>query len=164
MLTEKDLEALHPVLTRSARRYRCSAEDRQDIVACALGKVWRVRGRLESAQHRQFALRVLDRCHLDLIREQKNKSTVGLFDEGAVMAHGTLDGLAKVIALAHQSEMLEAVRQLPKKQRDTIILVCVEDSSYQEAAKALGCSVGTIRSRLHAARQTLRSLLVPALA
>jgi len=39
------------------------------------------------------------------------------------------------------------------------VLVDMEGLSYEEAAKVLGCPIGTIRSRLHRARSLLREKL-----
>jgi RNA polymerase sigma-70 factor (ECF subfamily) len=57
---------------------------------------------------------------------------------------------------------LEAViRALPFEYRSVLILREVEGLSYAEIAEVLGCSVGTVRSRLSRARQGARRLLAP---
>ena len=50
---------------------------------------------------------------------------------------------------------------LPEAQRETVLLVYVEGLSYAEAAEFLGTPVGTIMSRLAAARLTLGKLRPP---
>jgi RNA polymerase sigma-70 factor (ECF subfamily) len=52
-----------------------------------------------------------------------------------------------------------ALRKLTPDQRAVVILADVEDRSYQEIADVLACSIGTVRSRLHRARQQLRKLI-----
>lgn len=54
-----------------------------------------------------------------------------------------------------------ALQQLPAAFRDAVFLCDLEERSYEEAAKALDCPVGTIRSRLHRARQMLAAKLEP---
>lgn len=58
-----------------------------------------------------------------------------------------------------QGERLRLVRKailaLPEKYREVIVLCDLEEISYQQAAEALGCRVGTLRSRLHRARELL---------
>ena len=49
----------------------------------------------------------------------------------------------------------EAVLALPAGYREVVILCDLHEHPYQEAASALGCSVGTVRSRLHRARSLL---------
>lgn len=47
----------------------------------------------------------------------------------------------------------EAIDRLPEEQRDVLLLVCVEDVSYREAAEILGLPIGTVMSRLARARR-----------
>jgi RNA polymerase sigma-70 factor (ECF subfamily) len=51
--------------------------------------------------------------------------------------------------------LLKAVALLPIRYREAIVLCDLESRSYEEAATALGCAVGTIRSRLHRGRELL---------
>jgi RNA polymerase sigma-70 factor, ECF subfamily len=57
------------------------------------------------------------------------------------------------------SEMIESVRQavlaLPAHYREVVVLCDLHEMSYAEAAAALSCAVGTVRSRLHRARALL---------
>jgi RNA polymerase sigma-70 factor, ECF subfamily len=48
-----------------------------------------------------------------------------------------------------------AVSDLPARLRSTVLLVDVGELTYEEAAVALGCPVGTVRSRLSRARKAL---------
>lgn len=56
------------------------------------------------------------------------------------------------------AEVLRAVMGLPEAQRITVFLVYVEGFSYQEAADHLQIPIGTIMSRLAAARRKLAAL------
>jgi RNA polymerase sigma-70 factor (ECF subfamily) len=58
-------------------------------------------------------------------------------------------------ALDASSEVDQALKQLPEVFRDVVLLVDVEGLTYEEAAAALSCPVGTIRSRLARARKQL---------
>jgi RNA polymerase sigma-70 factor (sigma-E family) len=58
--------------------------------------------------------------------------------------------------------VLDAVRALPRRQRETVILRYYEDLSERDVATALGCSVGTVKSQLARARNTLAQRLTPA--
>lgn len=49
----------------------------------------------------------------------------------------------------------QAVGSLPEDYRETVVLCDLEGMSYEEAAAALECPVGTVRSRLHRARALL---------
>jgi RNA polymerase sigma-70 factor (ECF subfamily) len=48
-------------------------------------------------------------------------------------------------------------RQLPQDQQEALRLIAVEERSYEEVAGAMGCPVGTLKSRVHRARLHLRS-------
>jgi RNA polymerase sigma-70 factor (ECF subfamily) len=52
-----------------------------------------------------------------------------------------------------------AMEKLPPDQKAAIIFREVEGLSYQEMAEAMGCSIGTVMSRLHYGRKRLRELL-----
>lgn len=49
----------------------------------------------------------------------------------------------------------QAISTLPENYREVVVLCELEEMSYEEAASALDCPVGTIRSRLHRARGIL---------
>ena len=64
-----------------------------------------------------------------------------------------------------QSEIGElvgrAVRSLPPLQREVLILAEYEELSLEGIARAVDAEVGTVKSRLHRARQNLRRMLAP---
>ena len=61
--------------------------------------------------------------------------------------------------LDHQLDVWDAVRSLPERQRACIVLRYLEDMTEAEIADALGCAVGTVKSQMFRARQTLARLL-----
>jgi RNA polymerase sigma-70 factor (ECF subfamily) len=48
-----------------------------------------------------------------------------------------------------------AVQALPRRYREVVVLCDLEEIDYADAAVALGCPIGTVRSRLHRARALL---------
>jgi len=48
---------------------------------------------------------------------------------------------------------------LPPEFRETVVLCELEEMSYEEAAQALECPIGTVRSRLHRGRALLLAKL-----
>ena len=54
-----------------------------------------------------------------------------------------------------------ALDRLPEEFKTAVVLADVEGLSYDEIAVAVGCPVGTVRSRLHRAREMLRHALRP---
>ena len=54
---------------------------------------------------------------------------------------------------------LNAVRKLPEKQRDAVLLVYAEELSHAAAAEIMGIKEATVSFHVHEARKTLRGLL-----
>lgn len=75
-------------------------------------------------------------------------------DEAMVMpvSGGQMESLAA-------RDILSALEQLPEQQREVLLLVGLEQFSYEEAAQVLGVPVGTVMSRLSRARERMRQLL-----
>lgn len=67
-----------------------------------------------------------------------------------------LDGLQRSAQVAF---VREAVLSLPSHYREVVLLIELEETSYEEASEALGVPVGTIRSRLSRARGLLEKKL-----
>lgn len=55
--------------------------------------------------------------------------------------------------------LAKALEELGSEQRQIVLLADIEEYSYQEIADIVGCTVGTVRSRLHRARGQLRKLV-----
>jgi len=52
-----------------------------------------------------------------------------------------------------------ALDRLPDDQREVLVLRFLEEMSYEEIARVVGCQLGTVRSRLYYGKQALRRLL-----
>ena len=57
-----------------------------------------------------------------------------------------------------EAEFMKLLNQLPPPQRSVLLLHFVEDFSLDEIAGITGVSIGTVKSRLHYAKKTLRRL------
>ena len=56
-------------------------------------------------------------------------------------------------------ELWTAVRALPEKQRDAVLLIYAEDLNHAAAADIMGCKETTVSWHIHEAKKTLRGLL-----
>ena len=56
-------------------------------------------------------------------------------------------------------EIIEAIRRVPAKFAQVVLLTDVEEFSYKEAAELLQVPIGTVMSRLHRGRRLLRQEL-----
>src|SRR5262245_25159111 len=70
------------------------------------------------------------------------------------------EGPGEEVLRKESSQVLsDAIRSLPEKYRTAFILKEVQELQYEEVARILGCSAGTIKSRLHRARELLQRKL-----
>jgi RNA polymerase sigma-70 factor (ECF subfamily) len=58
-----------------------------------------------------------------------------------------------------EAEFMRLLNELPPPQRSVLLLHFVEDFSLEEIAGITGVSIGTVKSRLHYAKKSLRKLL-----
>jgi RNA polymerase sigma-70 factor (ECF subfamily) len=66
-----------------------------------------------------------------------------------------VQAIARVDAIRQLREAGEAIRGLPRREREVLALLAWSDLSYGEIAEALGLPVGTVRSRLARSRKRL---------
>jgi RNA polymerase sigma-70 factor (ECF subfamily) len=79
-------------------------------------------------------------------------------DDGRKMAVRD-DPLADLARQRQEAALSRALLGLPAKYRTAIVLCDLQQLSYADAARALGCAVGTVRSRLHRGRARLARML-----
>jgi len=84
-------------------------------------------------------------------------------DDGEGVWGAPFVGREDPLADLARAETIERVRQgvlaLPPAYREVVVLCDLQEIDYAEAARALGCPVGTVRSRLHRARTLLMQKL-----
>jgi RNA polymerase sigma-70 factor, ECF subfamily len=64
-----------------------------------------------------------------------------------------------VLAQFLDTEVEESLKSLPVEFLEVIVLIDVQELTYEEAAAAIGCPIGTIRSRLSRGRRLLQVAL-----
>lgn len=106
------------------------------------------------ARNRVLKRLARDRSFVSLSNETTDEA--GASDERLVTGDDPLDELTR-------NETIEAVRQailaLPPHYREVVVLCNMQEMNYEQAAAIIGCPVGTVRSRLHRARQMLTDKL-----
>jgi RNA polymerase sigma-70 factor (ECF subfamily) len=103
---------------------------------------------------RAWLLTILRHLYIDQLRARRE---IPVDDESAPWRNleaptGVVDGLVL-------RDLQRALYCLPFEQREVLLLVCVEELTYQEASVALSVPVGTVMSRLSRAREHMRALL-----
>jgi len=74
----------------------------------------------------------------------------------------SVDALTALVERESKEALRRAVLTLPAVYREALVLCDLEELEYAEAARVVGCSLGTIRSRLHRARSLLAAKLTSA--
>jgi RNA polymerase sigma-70 factor (ECF subfamily) len=94
------------------------------------------------------------------LSDQHRRRRRGVHDALLEVAEAQLPGVAggQDSALAHR-DLLRAFAALSEEQRSVLVLIAVEDLSYEETARVLGVPVGTVMSRLSRGRERLRHLM-----
>jgi len=156
----RDFIQFIPRLRRYARALtgdRARADDLvQDTLERALIKyhLWQPGSNL-----RAWLFTIMHNVFVNQLRAQPAGMTDGLDDESAPMT-----------VRPTQSDWLEvrdlqaALSRLPDEQREVLLLVGLEQMTYEETSGVLGIPMGTVMSRLSRARGRLRTLLADAAA
>jgi RNA polymerase sigma-70 factor (ECF subfamily) len=149
------LEPLIPALRRYAYallRNHAAADDLvQDTLERALSH-WT--SRRPDGELRAWLFSILRNLHIDAYRQARRRGTEVEIDEVDHRETAT-----RQEAALEARDVLAALEQLPEEQKSLLLLIGVEDFSYDEAARILGVPIGTVMSRLSRARQRLRSIV-----
>jgi RNA polymerase sigma-70 factor, ECF subfamily len=150
------IEAHIPGLRRFAcallRGDRQGADDLvQDCLERAVSR-WHLR-RAEGDVRRWLYTILYNRFLSEKHRQRRHGVPDALFEVAEAELPGVEGG--QDWALEHR-DLLRAFAALPEEQRSVVLLIGVEDLSYQQAARVLGVPIGTVMSRLSRGRERLR--------
>lgn len=152
---DAEIEAQIPGLRRYAFalvRDRDRADDLvQDCLERALSR-WRVP--MEEEDLRRWLFTILRNLFLSSCRDERRRGAPAPLDE-----QGGLGVPAEQERGLVARDALGALSQLPEEQQSLLLLIAVEDLSYDTAARVLGVPIGTVMSRLSRARRSLRALM-----
>jgi RNA polymerase sigma-70 factor (sigma-E family) len=145
-------------LVRTAHMIVWDLKDAEDLVQDCLFKVARRWSRVGAMDDPlAYTRRVL--VHLAL--RQAGRRARRRAELEATPAQEVADAAAALVGLETREELLEALSQLPPRQRAAIVLRYFLDLSEAETARALGCSVGTVKSNTSKGLARLRQTFIP---
>lgn len=144
--------------------------DAEDLVQDAFVKAYRFFGNYNrSMPFENWLYRIMSNIFVDWLR-RRPKAHIRSLDEPIRQEEGettldiadTAEG-PEAITLSYEldAEMQAALNTLSEDFRLTVILCDIEGLSYEEISEVMGCSIGTVRSRLHRGRKLLREKLRP---
>jgi len=148
-----------PRLRRYARVLTRDREAADDLVQDCLERawsrfhLWRRRDNL-----RAWLFTIMHNLHANHVRRAKSRPITTSIDLN--------DASQRLPSIRPMQEdgletrgLAAALEQLPDEQREVLVLVALEQFSYEEAARVLGIPIGTVMSRLSRARERLRRQL-----
>ena len=150
------LIACIPRLRRYARALLGGRADADDLVQDTVERGWdKLASWRRGSDMRPWLFGIMHNLHVDSQRRPA-LATEALDDELPPAASVAGDAAMHRLALR---DMDRALQQLPPEQRAVLLLVALEEMTYDEVAAALQIPLGTVMSRLSRARERLRLLM-----
>lgn len=175
--TREELAQYEAIVQRYARHvyniaYRMAGNeaDARDLVQEAFLRVYRALRRVEpDAPLERWLYRIVSNLHIDLLRKRPRMRVESL-DAPVETARGEVsreiaDLESSPEAILDRGHLDAAIQRalgaLPQELRLVVVLSDIEGLAYEEIATMLRIPLGTVKSRLHRARQTLQQRLRP---
>jgi RNA polymerase sigma-70 factor, ECF subfamily len=160
---ERAVEQYGKATYNFALRLTGNDADARDLTQDAFVRVYRAwRSFKPGTSFLSWIYRIVTNLHRDELRRRKGRYLVELPEEnesrstGALLAETPIDDY---VERQFSEPVARGLDGLTAEQRRIVVLADIEECSYQEIATIVGCSVGTVRSRLHRARTQLRKLI-----
>ena len=151
-----------------AYRLAGNEADARDLAQEAFIRVYRAwRSFQPGTSFLSWIYRIVTNLYRDELRRRKGRFQEELPEDNAPQEFGgqrplAVDPIGEYLEGQLGEPLARALAQLSPDQRQVIVLADIEEYSYQEIADIVGCSIGTVRSRLHRARALLRRLVIRA--
>ena len=148
------LIACIPRLRRYARALLGAKPEAEDLVQDTVERGWsRLSSWRSGNDMRAWLFSIMHNIHIDQVRNPSIQ-TVELADDLSTPGPDSTQAGGLEIR-----DMEFALGLLPVEQREILLLVVLEEMTYQEVASTLHIPVGTVMSRLSRARERMRVLL-----
>jgi RNA polymerase sigma-70 factor, ECF subfamily len=145
---------VHRVCLRMAYRYASNPSEAEDIAQDALLRAWRRRSTLRDADRRTPWLATIVRNEAFRQHARVRPDPVSVVD----LHEGVED--ERVVATVEQADLRAALKRLSERDRRLLELRYREDLTQAAIADKLGIPEGTVKVRLHRARNKLRRAYV----
>ncbi len=144
-----------PQLRRYARALTGDSTAAEDLVQDTLERAWMRIGlwRLGS-DLRAWLFTIMHNLYVNQLKADSRKQ-----DPSAEQAALDLSVRPTQEDRLELRDLNKALRRLSNEQREVVLLVGLEQMTYEEAAKVLGVPIGTVMSRLSRGREQLRAMM-----
>jgi RNA polymerase sigma-70 factor (ECF subfamily) len=162
---ERAMEQYGKATYNFAYRLTGNEADARDLTQDAFIRVFRAwRSFQPGTSFLSWIYRIVTNLHRDELRRRKGRYQEQIPEDNEPQQYGgarplATDPIEEYVAGQLDEPLAKALAQLSPEQRQVVILADIEEHSYQEIADIMGCSIGTVRSRLHRARGLLRRLI-----
>jgi RNA polymerase sigma-70 factor (ECF subfamily) len=162
---ERAIEQYGKATYNFAFRLTGNEADARDLTQDAFLRVYRAwRSFQPGTSFLSWVYRIVTNLYRDELRRRKGRFQEEIPEDNAPQDFGGQRPLAvnpidDYVEGQLGEPLARALQRLSAEQRQVIILADLEEYSYQEIADIMGCSIGTVRSRLHRARALLRRLV-----
>ncbi len=147
------LLACIPRLRRYARALTGDRGRADDLVQDTLERGWnKLALWRRGTDMRAWLFGIMHNVHVDQVR--KPALATEELDEHTLIPHAINSPSAGL----ELRDMESALSQLPAEQREVLLLVALEEMTYDEVAATLQLPIGTVMSRLSRARERLRAI------
>lgn len=148
------LVELIPRLRRYARALVGERAGADDLVQDTLERAWsKLHLYRRGTDLRAWLFTVMHNVHVNKLRAAR--PTDPLDEAMPELAQRAVQADALLVR-----DLDRAIARLPADQRAVLLLVTLEEMSYEEVARTLGIPIGTVMSRLSRAREKLRALML----
>jgi RNA polymerase sigma factor (sigma-70 family) len=145
---------LIPRLRRYARALVGDRATADDLVQDTLERAWaKLHLYRRGTDLRAWLFTVMHNVHVNRVRAAR--PTDMLEDEMPELAQRAPQGDGLLVR-----DLDRAIARLPPEQSAVLLLVTLEEMSYEEVARTLGIPIGTVMSRLSRAREKLRGMML----
>jgi RNA polymerase sigma-70 factor, ECF subfamily len=146
-----DVIAFLPNLRRFALSLCRSKDTADDLVQITVERAFAGRAGFDPATRLDaWLFRILRNAWIDMVRRNKTRGIE--IDIADAPDARSVDGEKTVETSLMLQSARAAIDRLPPDQREVIVLICVEELTYKEAADILAIPIGTVMSRLARAR------------
>jgi len=151
LLFETHRDRVYSIALRYSGNEATAMDIAQETFLKLLSRIGEFRG---EASFDSWLYRLVVNCCLDHQRRGRRLAPFldGLLDAVCTSAESAL---YKLMRSEREQQVQEVVKRLPAEQRIVVVLRYTEGLSYDEIAEVLGCSPGTVASRLNRAHKVL---------
>jgi len=105
--------------------------------------------------------RICVNLSINFLKREKHTVSADMLKEMDLLpeARSETDQLERMITSEQAGVVKQALERLPADQKAAFLLKTYDNMSYEQMADVMGCSIGTVMSRLFRARQKLRRAL-----